>query len=77
MSHCRSVKNNHDTHRSDVGTGITNAVYAPPLISFPSTLFLLSKFVFSGIFTTQSGAEACGRQVEVTQASLSLAASTT
>lgn len=46
MSRCRSVKNNHDTHRSDVGTGITNAIYAPPLISFPSTLVLLSKFVF-------------------------------
>lgn len=45
------MNNNHDTHGSQVGTGIINAVYAPLLISFLSTLFLLSKFVFSGILS--------------------------
>lgn len=50
MPMCPSLHNNHDTHRSDAGTGIKSAVYVPSLISFPLTRFLLSKFVFSGVF---------------------------
>lgn len=54
MPRRQSVSLNHGTHRSDVGKGIINAVYVPPLVSFPMTRFLLSKFVFSGIFMSQS-----------------------
>lgn len=52
---------NHNMHHSDVGAGIKH-VYVPPLISFPSLRFLLSKSVFSGISFTRPDVEACDRR---------------
>lgn len=74
MSVCQSVRINRDTHRSDVGTGIINAVYLPSLTPSPTSRLLWSKSVFSSIFISQSGAEVYDRQVEGRQACLSLAA---